>query len=97
MADATDISRPTVKYDDLEMAYSFVSDAYDFDAAAHICRKTGKIFWESSELDDEFEVPDDVGDSKLYACVPDQRELDLGICLVFRFVRSRLPELIKGL
>jgi hypothetical protein len=57
----------TVKYDDLEMAYSFVSDTYEIDAAAYVCRKTGKIFWESTELDDEFEVPDDIGDSRLYA------------------------------
>jgi len=92
IADATDISRLTVKYGDLEMAYSFASDTYDIESAAWICRKTGKIYWASSGLDDEVEVPDDVGDSKLYACVPDQRELDLGICLVFRFVRSRLPE-----
>jgi len=84
-------NRPTVKYDDLEMGYSFASDTYDIEAAAHICRKTGKIYWESSELDDEIEVPDDVGDSSLYASVPDQYELDLGSRVVFRFVKRKLP------
>jgi hypothetical protein len=74
------------------MAYSFVSDTYDIDAAAYVCRKTGKIFWESSELDDEFEVPDDIGDSRLYAMVPDKRDLDLGIRLVFQFVERQIPE-----
>jgi hypothetical protein len=82
----------TVKYDDLEMAYSFVSDTYDIDAAAYVSRKTGEIFWESSELGDEFEVPDDIGDSRLYAMVPDKRELDLGIRLVFQFVERHIPE-----
>jgi hypothetical protein len=33
----------TVKQDDLEMAYSFVSDTYEIDAAAYVCRKTGKL------------------------------------------------------
>lgn len=82
----------TVKYDDLEMAYSFVSDTHDIEAAAYVCRKTGKIFWESSELDDEFEVPDDIDDSRLYTMVPDKRELDLGIRLVFQFVERHIPE-----
>ncbi len=91
VADAKDSSRATVKYDELEMAYSFVSDTQSIDTAAHVCRKTGKIYWESSELGDELEVPDDVGDSSLYASVPDKHELDLGKRLVFRFVNRRLP------
>jgi len=91
IADATDISRLTVKYGDLEMAYSFASDTYDIESAAWICRKTGKIYWESSGLDDEVEVPDDVGDSSLYASVPGQQELGLGTRLVFRFVKSKIP------
>jgi len=51
------------------MAFSFASDTYDLESAAWICRKTGKIYWGSSELDDEVEIPDDVGDSSLYASV----------------------------
>lgn len=91
IAVATDLSRPTVKYDDLELAYSFASDTCDIESTAWICRKTGKIYWESSDLDDEFEVPHDVGDCSLYASVPDQQELGLGTRLVFRFVKSKIP------
>jgi len=91
IADSTDCIRPTVKYNDLEMAYSFASDTYDLESAAWICRKTGKIFWQSCGLGDEGEVPDDVSDSSLYASVPDQQEFDLGTRLVFRFVRRKLP------
>jgi hypothetical protein len=80
-----------VKCDDLEMAYLFVSDTCDIDSAAYVCRKTGKIFWESSELDEEFEVPDDIGDSRLYAIVPDKHELVLGTRLVFQFVERQIP------
>ena len=83
--------RPTVMFDDLEMAFSLISDAYAYEAAAFICRKTGKIYWESSELGDDFEAPDDVGDSDLYVPIPDKRNLDLGVRLVFQFVRRQLP------
>ena len=48
-----DQKMPCVKYSDLEMAMSFVSSGDMFDAAAHVSRKTGKIYWESSELDEE--------------------------------------------
>ncbi|MHC4962423.1 MAG: plasmid pRiA4b ORF-3 family protein [Planctomycetota bacterium] len=89
----SEVSKSTkVKYDDLEMAYSFVSDTVAIDAAAYVCRKTGKIFWESSELDDEFKVPDDIGSTELYAMVPNKHDLDLGTRLVFQFVRQYMPE-----
>lgn len=84
-------SGPTVSYNDLEMAYSFASSSDDIEAAAYICRKTGNVYWDSSGLDDDVDVPDDVGDSSLFASVPGQRELDLGSQLVFRFIRRKLP------
>ena len=97
MSDMTDQKKdqqkPCVKLDDLEMAMSFVSSGYNLiECAAYISRETGKIYWESSELDDEFTVPDDVNDSSLYATVPDQHDLDLGRRLVMRFTAQVLPE-----
>ena len=91
MAVINESHRSTVKFADLEMAFSFISDAYAYESAAFISRKTGKIYWESSELGPEFEVPDDVSDSDLYAPVPDKGDLDLGVRLVFQFVRRQLP------
>lgn len=82
---------PSVKYSDLEMALSLVSAGYMIDTAAYIDRKNGKIYCKSSELDEYIEVPDDVGDSSLYATVPGKHDLDLGKRLVLRFTALELP------
>ena len=76
---------PCVKYSDLEMAMSFVSSGDMIDAAAYVSRKTGKIYWVSSELDEEDDIPDDLDDTGLYAGVPHQHDLDLGKRLVMKF------------
>jgi len=79
----------SVNYNDLEMAMDFASGGDLIGARAYVCRKTGKIYWES---DDAFEeVPADVGDDNLYAEVPDKRDLDLGKSLVMDFVLEFLP------
>ena len=49
---------PSVKYSDLEMAVSFVGSGYICEADAYLSRKSGKIYWVSSELDDE-DLPED--------------------------------------
>jgi hypothetical protein len=84
--------RPCVKYDDLEMAFMFVSDTVYFDEAAYVCRKTGKVYWVSEQLGDELEAPDDVTDSELYAEVPNKFDLDLGTRLAFRFTERFIPQ-----
>lgn len=42
-------------------------------------------------LDDQEEVPEDVGDPTQYIAIPHKNELDLGKRLVLRFVASNLP------
>lgn len=85
--------RPTLKYTDLEMAYSFASSGADLvDAAAYVCRASGKIYWVSSELGDDAEVPDGVEDLERYAVIPNKYDLDLGKRLVTRFIKSHMPE-----
>lgn len=85
--------RPTLKYTDLEMAYAFVSSGADLvDAAAYVCRSSGKIYWVSSELGDEEEVPEGVDDLERYAVIPTQYDLDLGKRLVLRFAEGHIPE-----
>ncbi len=71
---------------------SFVSSGAMYDATAYISRETGKIYWESSGIDEEDELPDDLHDSSLYASVPHQSDLDLGKRLVLRFTARALPD-----
>ena len=82
-----------VKYSDLEMAMSFVSSGSGIiDADAYISRKTGKIYWVSSELDEEDDIPDDLDDTDLYVSVPHQNDLDLGSRLVMKFTARAMPD-----
>jgi hypothetical protein len=82
---------PTIKYDDLEMAFHFVSGGDMFDAAAYISRGTGTIYLDSSEEELGDSVPDDIGDADWYAEVPARRDLDLGSTLVFKYVAEVIP------
>lgn len=55
---------PTVSLDDLEMALLWVSNDISIDAAAYVCRRTGKVWQVSSDFDDEdaYDDPDDEDD-----------------------------------
>jgi hypothetical protein len=84
---------PTVKLGDLEAAFMFVSAGTPFETNAYISRATGKIFWESEDLDDdEQERPADLGNPDGYIAIPRQTELELGQTLVLRFVSHEIPE-----
>ena len=85
-----DGKKPRVKCTELELAMSFVSSGAMYDAMAYVSRKTGKIYWESSGIGEEDELPDDLHDSSLYAAVPHQSNLDLGKRLVLRFTTQAL-------
>lgn len=79
----------TIDYNELEFALDFVSAGMSLDTIAYVSRDTGKVYWESSELDDE--LPEDIGDSELYVQVPSKNELDLGKSLALKFVAEQLP------
>ena len=81
-----------VKYDDLENAHFFVSDAGPYDAAAYVCRESGRVYWESTDYDVGIELPENLGDDEKFASIPDKFDLDLGNRLVRRFVRNFIPE-----
>lgn len=81
----------TLKYDDLETAFQFVSGGERFGAAAYISRETGMIYLDSSELDPVHPIPEDVGDTEKYAEVPGRGELELGSTLVFRYMAEAIP------
>jgi len=83
---------PDIKYDDLEMAYSFASSGYMIDSQAYICRKTGQVFYTSDDDWDDIQVPENLDDETRYAQVPDQAQLNLGKHLVLQFTGQQLPD-----
>ncbi len=85
-----------VDYDDLELAFYFVSSNGPSAGNAYISLDIGKIHWVSDLIDaEEEEVPADVETSDRYVSVPHKNELDLGRFLVTRFVRQALPDCEK--
>ena len=83
----------TMKYDDLSLAFCFVSSAGPMNNQAYVSLDTGAICWvsESNPIEED-EPPDDLETSDRYIAIPHKNELDLGNDLVFRFVEGRLPD-----
>jgi len=80
-----------MKFQDIEMAFEFVSFGQRFMNHAYISRKTGETYY-VSELGDSDELPDDIDDPDIYISIPHKTELNLGKYLVFEFVSKYLPE-----
>jgi hypothetical protein len=80
-----------VKFGDIEDVYLFVDAHQPNEASAHVSLKTGKIYCISDTMDEQ-EVPDDLFESEEYVEIPNRYDLDLGKDLVFRFVRSTVPD-----
>lgn len=80
-----------IKYDDLSLAFDFVSSAAPMEHRAYVSLETGKVYW-VSELNsiEEEEIPDDLETSGLYLEIPHRNDLDLGRELVLRFVDAHL-------
>jgi len=83
---------PLVQLNELELAFDFVSSSAPFTHSAYISRTTGEIFWQSDLIDEEEELPDDLGHPEHYIEIPHKSDLDLGKRLVLRFVARRLPK-----
>src|SRR5690349_19193783 len=81
-----------VRYDDLSLAFDFVSYAAPTEHNAYVSLDTGKIYWtsDSSDAFDE-EIPDDLETSDRYLAIPHKNELELGRRLALRFVAQELP------
>jgi hypothetical protein len=82
----------SVKYEEISMAFEFVSFAAPMEHQAYVCLETGAIYW-VSELNplDEEDVKDDLGESDRYIAIPHKNDLDLGRELALRFVSDELP------
>jgi hypothetical protein len=79
-------------FDELSLAFEFVSAAPPGENNAYVCLDTGRIYWTSEQgLGDE-DVPDDLDTSDRYVLIPHKTELDLGRSLALRFVAEALPE-----
>ena len=76
-----------VKYDDLSIAFDFVSSAAPLDHNAYVSLDTGQVYW-TSDFDDDIdeEIPDDLETSDRYLPIPHKNELDLGKRLALQFV-----------
>jgi hypothetical protein len=82
----------TVRYDDLSLAFDFVSSGSPMEHNAYISIDTGQIYWTSDLNSTEEEVPDDLETSDRYIAIPHKNDLDLGRNLALRFVAQELPE-----
>ncbi|WP_265923011.1 UPF0158 family protein [Cupriavidus nantongensis] len=82
-----------IKFDDLSMAFDFVSAGAPYENNAYVSIDTGKFYWTSNVNDVvEEEVPDDLEASDRYLAIPHQTELGLGKHLTLEFVEDKLPE-----
>ena len=81
-----------VKYDDLSMAFDFVSFGTPMEHAAYISLDTGAIYWISEDNPTEEETPEDLETSDRYIAIPHKNDLDLGADLALRFAAEELPE-----
>lgn len=83
----------SVKFEDLQLAFDFVSSGGLGENRAILDTQTGRLYWHS-EIGDNFEedeLPEDLDDER-HLEIPHKNELNLGTALVFDFVRQFLPD-----
>ena len=86
----------SVKFDDLELAFMFISDTYSGNIA-YLCKKTGKTFLQSEFYDTpEEKLPDDIDKNDQYIELPSKNELELGKTLAIEFTSEHLPSEIEN-
>jgi hypothetical protein len=82
----------SVDWTELQHTFEFVSVGQPGEHEAVLCRKTGKLLWQT-DLEEDIEAwPDDADDEEKYLSIPHKKELDLGKPLVFEFARQILPD-----
>jgi hypothetical protein len=82
-----------VKYEDLTMAFDFVSSGAPMENEAYISLDTGAVSWSVDSDSGDDQVPEDLGESERYLEIPHKNDLDLGKNLVFRFIAAEMPSL----
>ena len=81
-----------VKYNDLELAFEFISSGDPYETVAYVSRSTGQTYV-CSEMAGVDEIPKDVLENDDYAEIPNRYDLDLGKNLVWEFVDRQIPGL----
>jgi hypothetical protein len=81
-----------VTFQDILLAFDFISSGGSGQNEAFICRKSGALYWRSEDLPDEEELPEDIEDSAKYLPIPSKHDFDLGKPLVLAFAREFLPD-----
>ena len=83
---------PSVRFEDLEEAFAFVSADPLQTHEAYLSLDTGQIQWisDGASLDDE-DLPEDLETSDRYIAVPHKNELGLGRELALSFIDRELP------
>ena len=87
-----------IKFQDIELAYDYVSSAQRFMNSAYISKTTGQIYYQS-EMYDSDELPEDFYEKHDYIEIPHRNDLDLGQRLVWQFVNREIPgftDIIRG-
>ncbi|MFW2371787.1 MAG: hypothetical protein ACN4GM_01600 [Gammaproteobacteria bacterium] len=80
------------KYDDIELAFNFVSSGQLCEHEAYLNIHTGEIYWYSEFSDIEDELPEDISDKNKYIAIPHKNDLGLGKRIVLNFSYEFLPK-----
>lgn len=80
-----------VKFDDLLLAYEWVSSSSD-DSEAFVSRVTGDVHWSSGTMDLGEKLPEDIEDRSIYVPVPNKHDLNLGRHLALAFAGEQLAD-----
>ena len=80
-----------VKFSDIELAFEFVSYGAPSEHTALLDKATGQLHYHS-EYGDFDEIPEAIWESDQSISIPHKTDLDLGNRLVFRFIRSVMPD-----
>ena len=83
-----------VNFDDLVLAFDFVSFGQPYEHQAFLCKDSGKIYWYSEFGDNQEDLPADIDDPK-YIEIPQKKELGLGKNLVLDFASEYLSDDIE--
>ncbi|MDP3211219.1 UPF0158 family protein [Methylotenera sp.] len=82
----------SLDFSEIRNAFEFVSSGSRDENNAYVCKKTGVIYWTSTTLHLEEEVPKDLETSLDYVEVPHKNELKLGQSLALTFIDQTLPD-----
>ena len=83
---------PSVKLSELLDALEYVSGSGQFENSAYLERTTGKVYFDSEDLEMEEQLPEDYEDGRKYIAIPHKIDLNLGSNLAIKFIEDFLPE-----